>query len=161
MIRSHRAVAFFAIGALLIALAIIGGLRFHTLRLAELRGPAAQASARALGGVHRSLAGLRSWMVLGDPASREARYYAWEVEIEPSLADLQKLEPAFDKVDRERLALVVSALAKLEDVQQRIEDIAHAPENEPARRMLNRDIEPLVETSLAAITALIEMEKGR
>ena len=162
LIRSHRTVAFCAIGALLIALCIIAGLRICTLRLATLRGPTAQASARALGGVQRSLAGLRSWMALGEPSFKETRRYAWEVEIEPSLAELHellKLEPARANDKSARLDLAADALAKLKDVQRWIEDIAGTPGNEPARAMLDRDIEPLIENALVAITAIIDLEK--
>ena len=161
LIRSHRAVALYAIGALLIAFAIVVGLRMNTLRLATLRGPTAQASARALSGVHRSLAALRSWMVLGEPMFREARRHAWEDEIEPSLLELHALEHAWDEVNRDRLVLAVSALEKLKDVQWWIEDVAQTPGNEPARAMLDQEIEPIVRNALAAITTIIDLEKER
>ena len=161
LIRSHRAVALYGIGALLIALAVIVGLRSNTIRLATLKGPTAQASARALGGVHRSQAALRGWMVLGDPESKELRRYAWEVEIEPSVTELQKLEHHWDEVNRDRLVLAVSALEKLKDVQFSIEEVSLSDENEPARALLTDEIEPLVETAHSTVTEVIDLEKTR
>eukprot|EP00487_Bulimina_marginata_P012015 TRINITY_DN8060_c0_g1_i2.p1 TRINITY_DN8060_c0_g1~~TRINITY_DN8060_c0_g1_i2.p1 ORF type:complete len:125 (+),score=8.87 TRINITY_DN8060_c0_g1_i2:507-881(+) len=60
-------------------------------KVVELRIPTAQASASVLNGVNHALAALRGWMLLGEDKFKTERKLAWDTEINPAIASLNKM----------------------------------------------------------------------
>ncbi len=161
LFRSHLVVAAIGLGMMLVMLLVALGLRSSAHRLAQLRGPTASVSARALVGVQRSMAELRGWIAIGEPEFVKQRAHAWNDDIEPSLKELTRLSADWTKAEnRRRLAEVKIQLQRLKQAQWWIEDVAQTPGNEPARVILTREIEPTAEDLFNAITALIEIEQS-
>ncbi len=69
LLMAHLTVGAVGLAMLLVALATSVLLNSNAIRLANVRGPTVSASTHTLNGIHRSLAALRGWVVLGDPAS--------------------------------------------------------------------------------------------
>lgn len=160
LLRSHLAVAVIGLAALAVGLLVTLWLRSYTLRLAEVRGPTVRNSTQTLEGVQKSLASLRGWVLLGDPAYKTERKEAWDQEIAPAVASLQLLSPQWtNKENKTRLAQLRQKLKQLKEAQWWIEDVAQTPGNEPARVLLIHDIDPAADAVREAITAVIEMEK--
>ena len=128
-------------------------------RVTELRVPAAQASLEMLSGVNDSLAALRGWILLGSPEFKQGRATAWAEGIEPSLAKLKGLGADWsDQEDRERLAAIERRLAELKAFQEEIEDIAQAPRNTPASKILFEEAVPKAKILGEQITRMIDIE---
>ncbi|MCG8406925.1 MAG: PAS domain S-box protein [Phycisphaerales bacterium] len=161
LLRSHLTVAVIGVVMLAVSLATIVWLRSSAIRLANVRGPTSDASMLALGGLQRSLAGLRGWMVLGDPAFKEERVRAWDEEILPALGRLRELsEDWTEPKNTVRFASVTQILDELNRAQQRIEDVAQTPGNEPARSLFWEKVHPIDDEIFLTISNLIELEKG-
>ena len=159
MLHSHLAIASFGILFLCLVLSSSIYARNHTSRLADLHAPTSAASARALSGLQRSLAALRGWMALGHEEFRRERRFAWEQQVEPALAELEKLSKDWtDPEDVEILQESREALADLREVQWWIEDMAHTPGNEPARARLTFDVEPVATQITEVANRLVEDE---
>ena len=145
LFKSHLTVAAIGVGLLCVALVSTLYLRSHILRLSKVRGPTAQSASLALSGVQRSLAALRGWVALADPAFREERKLAWTEEILPAVNSLQSLSFLWTHPeDRIRLEEGSRLLQDLKEWQWWIEDVAQTPGNLPARLMLMRELQPLV-----------------
>lgn len=153
-------VAAIGVGMLLLTLIVSLVLRAHALRLANLRGPTAQASTLALQGVQRSLAGLRGWITLGENQFRQERQAAWEDDLDPSLAKLSQLSADWTRPENtHRLAKLQAELRKLREAQWWIEDVAQTPGNEPARVQLDQEVSPTYRENSLAISSMIEIER--
>ncbi|MDH3717315.1 MAG: ATP-binding protein [Planctomycetota bacterium] len=161
LLHSHLLAAACGLLMLVIALGVFIWQRRNAVQLADVRGPAARASALALGGVHESLASLRAWILLADQRFAEQRKFAWESDIEPAMVKLQSLSSNWR--DADDIALLGAAGERLEALrraQAKIEQIAHTPENEPARLLVTDKIRPLVGRIFQACTDMIDIEKG-
>jgi len=159
LLRSHLQIAL--IGVLMIGVALVSiiWLSDTAQRATSERAPMMQASTLTLNGLHRSLAEMRGWVALGDERFREGRHNAWQEEIRPALERMQRLSSNWiDPRNKQQLAQVNKLLAELEELQWWIEDVAQAPGNEPARLTLTRDVEPVAERVLTAMTAMIDEE---
>jgi signal transduction histidine kinase len=110
--------------------------------------------------VQRSLAGLRGWVALGDDHFRDVRARAWAEHIYPAMAELDTLSHHWtNSQNRTRVATSIRLLRQLEISQWWVEDVAHTPGNEPARVMLNQHVQPVAQSILSAITAMIDAEQ--
>jgi len=160
LFRSHMVLSAIGAGLLLVAFVTTLQMRSSTLRLARERGPMVRASTLALAGVQTSLAGLRGWMALGDPAFSQDRANAWKDEIEPAIEELEKISSQSEgSDDMARLDHLRRLLEDLREEQWWIEDVAQMPGNRPARRMLVEDIQPIAGVIFGAVTSMIELEK--
>jgi methyl-accepting chemotaxis protein len=160
LVRSHLAIAGIGLVGLALMLVLVVWARGHTLRLADLRGPAVRDSTLALAGVQRSLASLRGWMVLGDQSYRTDRKSAWRDEIDPAIANLRMLSARWDNDENKvRLTFVLTLREELKEAQWWIEEVAHTPGNEPARVIFAQELAPVHETIVATTNALIDIEK--
>ncbi|MDH3603503.1 MAG: hypothetical protein OEU26_28150, partial [Candidatus Tectomicrobia bacterium] len=160
LLRSHLTVV--ALGVALLAVTLISTLwlRTHVRRMETQRWSTVQAATGALLGVQRSLAGLRGWVALGDNRFRDSRMRAWAEQIHPAVATLKTLQPhATNPKDHSRVSMCVRLLRQLEVSQWWVEEVAHAPGNEPARVMLSQDVQPVAQVILSVITAMIDIEK--
>jgi len=86
---------------------------------------------------------------------RLERRFAWEKEIEPALAELDRLSHGWAPADVALLKQSRKALADLKEIQWWIEDLAHTPGNTPARTRLMSEIEPVVKQITRDATELI------
>jgi len=160
LLQSHLKLAVIGLAMLAVTLAVTLRLRSSTLRLATLRGPTMRESARTRTGVQRSLASLRGWVVLGDPALKKDREQAWSEDIEPAVQTLKTLSEQWTEPENcSRLTSLQKTLRQLKQEQWWIEDVAQTPGNEPARVLLERDIGPLWLTMADAVNSMIAIEK--
>ena len=158
--RSHLTVVALGVALLCVTLASTLWLRTHVRRLEAQRWPTVHAATTALIGVQRSLAGLRGWVALGDEQFREVRTRAWAEQIHPAIATLETLSRHWDHPEGLlRVATSARLLRQLEVSQWWVEDIAHTPGNEPARVMLNQQVQPAAQAVLSAITSMINVER--
>ncbi len=161
LLRSHLTIAAFGLVMLIVALFSTVLLRSNTLSFIDEREPVVHASTLVLVGLERSLAALRGWIVLGDPAFKHERANAWKDEIEPAVDMLQQLSKHWDdKEDNARLVELIRALEEDKEAQWWIEDVAQTPGNKPAQLMLVKHVHPIVSDLIIAVTALIEVEKS-
>ncbi len=160
LLWSHLLIAAIGIFLLVVSLAAILWLRAKTTRMAQVTAPAARATGNARSGVARSLAALRGWMVLGQPGFQKERLAAWEEDIQPAIAQLEKLNGAWDDPTSQRqLQQAQKALQRLKASQWWIEDVAHTPGNTPAVVMWEQTAEPAGEELLAVAVTAVKLQR--
>ncbi|MFQ5491349.1 MAG: ATP-binding protein [Phycisphaerae bacterium] len=159
---SHLLIGAIGVGMLLVALGTTLWMRAHVLELANLRSPTAQAATSLYGGVESSLAALRGWLVLGDPAFKEERWRAWRERIRPTMKQLQNLGRCDHMAnERQLLADIQDCLEDLDEAQWWIEDVAQSMGNEPAKALFNNKVDAIAQVIFTQTTALIDIEKNR
>lgn len=143
LLISHLSVALVGIGMLLAALISTYELRNQVVLLAREGAPLVQASLQVMAGVQYSLASLRGWVSLGDPHFLNDWRMAWDEEIQPAIAMMQQCQRLSEETcPLERLPKLQAFLTDLHDSQQQVRNMAHAPDNEPARLIYQREVEP-------------------
>lgn len=155
----------FGVMALLLVIAIsitiyqVNQAKALTDRMVELRVPTAQASLGMLNGMQESLAGLRGWMLLGNPVFKDARQNAWNKWIDPSLVTLNEMSKNWTNAENvKRLAEMKGSIEKFRKYQIEIEDIAQTIDEEPALKILFNDAAPRAASMAELITRLIDLE---
>jgi len=155
----------FGVMALLLVIAIsitiyqVSQAKQLTDRMVELRVPTAQASLGMLNGMQESLAGLRGWMLLGNPVFKDARQNAWNKWIDPSLVTLNEMSKNWTNAENvKRLAQMKGSIEKFRKYQAEIEDIAQTIDEEPALKILFNDAAPRAARMAELITRLIDLE---
>ena len=160
LMRSHLTIAVIGTVLLIVALITTLVLRSNAIRLARLRGPTARNSLLALSGTNRSLAGLRGWIVLGEPRFLDELASAWTDDIRPALSKLDSLSKGWtNPQNNQRLRELETILDELEELQREVARIAQSPDNEPAHLLLETQIGPIADSVVSNITALIDAEK--
>lgn len=130
-------------------------------KVVELRIPTAQASASVLNGVNHALAALRGWMLLGEEKFKTERKLAWDTEIIPAIAILNKMSANWTNPDNiGRLKELEALLESFKRQQQNIEDIAQTLQNTPAIEMLYQQAVPQASIMSKEVTRLIDIELG-
>ena len=130
-----------------------------TDRMVDLRVPTAQASLGMLNGMQESLAGLRGWMLLGNPVFKDARQNAWNKWIDPSILTLNEMSKNWTNAENvKRLAEMKGSIEKFRKYQAEIEDIAQTIDEEPAIKILFNDAAPRAARMAELITRLIDLE---
>ena len=130
-----------------------------TDRMVDLRVPTAQASLGMLNGMQESLAGLRGWMLLGNPVFKEVRQGAWDNWIDPSLNTLDKMSKNWTNPENvKRLAQMKGSVEKFREYQLEIENIAQTIDEEPALKILLNDAAPRAAKLASLITRMIDLE---
>ncbi len=163
-IKNKLILGFTSISLILAIVVIINyiGLQQNSIlvnRIAETRSPTAQASLKMLSGVNQSLAGLRGWMLIGDPSLKKVRAEAWRVYIDAPLADMNKLSKSWTNPENiQRLNDIKSNLDKFRTYQEDIEAIANTDENIPAYKILLIQAAPKANIMAKNITLMIDLE---
>ncbi|MEE9492256.1 MAG: diguanylate cyclase [Gammaproteobacteria bacterium] len=158
LLHSHLTVASLGFVLLCAAFFLIWILGANAHRLASDVGPTAQASLRALSGIHSSIAATRGWVTLGDPVFRDERKQAWEEEIFPAISKLKKhLADSTETYGQDNLEGIIASLKDLEESQWWIEDIAQTPGNDQARYYFIENIIPVSDAVLNAISGLLTL----
>ncbi len=161
LLASHLTIAAIGLASLLVALVVILLLRSNVVRLAEVRTPIVREVAVAVGGIQRSLAALRGWIVLGDESLRLQRTKAWTEEIWPAVSALGEIgSDGPSELDPARVDALVESLHDLQEAQWWIEDVARTPGNEPARVLLERSVRPVADAIAAGIDALVDLNRA-
>ena len=125
----------------------------------DLRIPTSQASASVLNGINHALAALRGWMLLGKDKFRIERQLAWDTEIIPAIALLDKMSVNWTNPENKaHLNEVKTLLRSFEKEQLKIEDIAQTPQNIPSMAMLYGQAAPQASIMASKITNLIDIE---
>ncbi|MBE9564094.1 MAG: methyl-accepting chemotaxis protein, partial [Proteobacteria bacterium] len=158
----------FGVMALLLVIAIsitiyqVNQAKVLTDRMVQLRVPTAQASLGMLSGMQESLAGLRGWMLLGNPSFKDARQDAWNKWIDPSLDTLDEMSKNWTNAENvKRLAEMKGSIEKFRKYQVEIEDIAQTIDEEPALKILFNDAAPRATRMVELITRLIDLEANQ
>ncbi len=127
-------------------------------RIVELRMPTAAASSKMLNDINASLASLRGWMLTGNKAFKTERSAIW-ADIDKVSADMDKLSAHWtNPANIKKWAEFKGVLAEFKIAQQKVEDIAHTADEQPANKILFQDAAPVASVVLKSITALIDEE---
>jgi len=127
--------------------------------VAELRMPTAQASASVLNGVNHALAALRGWMLLGKDKFKDERQLAWDTEITPAMATLDKMSVNWTNPKNvTRLKEMKTLLSSFDTEQKKIEDIAQTLKNTPSIEILYQQAVPQASIMASEITKIIDIE---
>ena len=162
LMRAFRSVALIGLGILGVSLSASFWVRSHTTRLTELRGPFVHNATMALSGLQRSLAGLRGWMLLGEPAFKDERALAWADEIDPALRRLDELQArAGSSGIGTDLRAIRSLLEEIREWQWWTEEVAQTLGNEPARMRYAQRAQPLGDHIASGIAAAIDLEERK
>jgi methyl-accepting chemotaxis protein len=128
-------------------------------KVVELRIPTAQASASVLNGVNHALAALRGWMLLGKDKFKDERQSAWDIEITPAIATLDKMSANWtNPKNKTHLKEIKTLLKDFEQEQKNIENIAQTLQNIPSIEMLYQQAVPQASIMSKEITKLIDIE---
>ena len=130
-----------------------------TARALDLRAPTLQNSTLLRGGLNRSLAALRGWMLLDNEDFKAERQAAWEDEVAVAEGRLELLSADWTDPDNiSRLERIRGNLKTLKSLQKEIEDISHTEDNEPALKLLFSEAVPQANVLTTSITRMIDLE---
>lgn len=162
LFRSHLLVASISFVVMLMILGLNLWMRSKAIRLANQRGPTVQHATQTLRSVERSFAALREWMATGEKIASLQRQQIWETETWPNFRALEETVNgwAAEGAEQDRLVELQRILTDLEEEQWWIEETVHAAGNNEARTILDRDVLPVVDSVLAIVTAMIELEEN-
>jgi PAS domain S-box-containing protein len=125
----------------------------------ELRIPTALTSKKMRNGINHSLASLRAWIILGKKEFRDERDRVWDEEVAPALKEMIALSPKWSNPQNiQRLEKLKKLLKHLKHYQEKIENIAHTKENQPALNILFVEAVPQASFLVSSITKIINLE---
>ena len=125
----------------------------------DFRMPTAQASASVLNGTNHALAALRGWMLLGKDKFKNERQLAWDEEITPAIAILDKMSVNWTNPKSiTRLKEIKVLLNSFEEEQKNIENIAQTLQNTPSIEILYQQAVPQASIMASEITKIIDIE---
>ncbi len=128
-------------------------------RVIELRFPTNVAGHDLVNGINYSLAALRGYMILGKDTFKTQRKDAWH-EIESNIAILTEMSKNWTVPENiKKLERLKDILTEFKLAQQKVEDISHTENEQPAMKILLNQAAPRAKKVMAAITELINEEK--
>lgn len=128
-------------------------------RIVALRVPSARNSASVQTGIHRALSDLRGWMLLGKDKFKTDRTTAWSDEIKEPMRILKGFSKNWTNPKNiNRLKKMEELLAKFEQYQDEIEDIAQTRDNIPSIKLLFDKAAPQAAILSENITRMIDLE---
>jgi methyl-accepting chemotaxis protein len=127
-------------------------------RTVDVRTPTALAGSELVGNMYASLAALRGYMLTSNPNQKTERAGAWK-EIDALRAEIDKLSERWTNPEnRRKWQDSKAALDALRSAQDRVETIAHTPDEQPATKILATEAAPVAGAILGDITAMITEE---
>jgi methyl-accepting chemotaxis protein len=127
-------------------------------RTVDVRTPTALAGSELVSNMYASLAALRGYMLTRNPGQKTERASAWK-EIDALTVEIDKLSERWTNPEnRRKWAESKAALAALRAAQEKVEEIAHTPEEQPATKILATEAAPVASAILNDITAMITEE---
>jgi methyl-accepting chemotaxis protein len=164
-IGARLAVGFAAV-ALVLAIAVattlfeVAAISANSDRIVQLRVPTAAASSAMVNNINASLAALRGWMLTGNAVFKTERAAVW-ADIDKVRADMDRLSETWTNPKNvEQWSGFKTVLDEFQKAQQRVEDIANTPEEQPATLVLVTEAAPRAAVIVAEITRMIDEEAG-
>jgi len=146
------------ISAISISLWNVSGIKETTDRIVDLRTPTAQASQRMTNNINASLAVLRGWMLVENEAFKANRADIW-ADIAQTSKDMDNLSQKWTNPKNvENWRAFKKVLAEFKIAQQKVEDIAHTPNETPATKVLVNQAAPLAGVMITNISKMIDLE---
>ncbi len=164
-IGARLAIGFAAV-ALALAIAVattlvkVEAIGANSNRVVQLRVPTAAASGAMVNDINASLAALRGWMLTGNPLFKIERAAVW-TDIGKVRADMDRLSESWTNPKNvEQWNGFKGVLDEFQAAQQKVEDIANTPEEQPATLVLVTEAAPRAAIIIAEITRMIDEEAG-
>ncbi|MBL4693215.1 MAG: bacteriohemerythrin [Magnetovibrio sp.] len=161
---SGRLFAGFGAVGLVLMLAIsttyfkVSDINVHTIRVQDLRTPTSDASTDITKNIYASLAALRGYMLTGKAAFKTQRADVW-ASIDENINNMDVLSVAWtNPANVENLRVFKGILNEFRNAQNRVEDIAKTPQEQPATLMLVTKAAPLALIMVSNITKMIDLE---
>ncbi|MFT4925739.1 MAG: methyl-accepting chemotaxis protein [Phenylobacterium sp.] len=130
-------------------------------QIIDLRMPTNLAGHDLVNDINWSLASLRGYMLLGKTELKEQRAEAWK-EMDKNLAILDKMAQNWTvPADVERLREIKTTMGEFKIAQQKVEDVANTPDEQPGLKILINDAAPLATKIMANLTELMNLEKNQ
>lgn len=127
-------------------------------RIVQLRMPTSAASSKMLNNINSSLAALRGWMLTGNKVFKVDRKVVWD-DVAKVSSDMDKLSATWtNPANRAKWEEFKSILAEFKIAQQKVENITHTIDEQPANKILFKDAAPVAGIVLKSITAMIDEE---
>lgn len=135
-----------------------------TNQLIEQQQPIALGWVQLMNGINHSLAAQRGWVLFGTESFKRERLHVWENEIEPILEQLKSLYDnqnyGLQRPEETRLFFDIRInLLELNRYQKEIDDLAHTPQNIPAKQLFTSQIEPAFEILNKNLRELVQQEQ--
>ena len=125
----------------------------------ELRFPTNIAGHDLVNGINHSLAALRGYMILGNDSFKQQRLNAWQ-DIDHNLNIMSEMSENWTEAKNiamlKELKLV---LGEFKAAQEKVEEISHSPDEQPAMKILLIEAAPRASKIVKAITGMINEEK--
>ena len=160
----NRLILGFAAVILILGIAVgttlvkVGSVQDGADRIVQLRVPTAFSSSGLVNNINASLAALRGWMLVDNPAFKVGRAAIW-AEIHETRAEIDRLSAKWTNPDNVAAWTDLKAtLDEFEAAQQRVEDIAHTIDQTPATKLLLTEAAPQAAVIIKSITAMIDAE---
>jgi methyl-accepting chemotaxis protein len=161
---AHKLYGGFALVVLLLAVAIgaalwqVSAIKEGTDRIVNLRTPTAQASQRMVNNINASLAALRGWMLVDNTAFKTQRAAIWK-DVAETRAIMDELSKKWTNPKNvETWTAFKAILDEFEAAQQKVEDIAHTPDETPATKVLVTEAAPRAAVMIKNISKMIDLE---
>ena len=162
-IRHKLYLGFGAVIALMLISSTVAYVKLNQMRstqsrVTEVRQPTSLAARDLAGGVNRSLAALRGYIILGNDPDKAQQFQherteAW-AQMDAALAELGRL--ATD--DADPLGPLRAELSALRQDQDEVEAISQSDDNIPAFKILLTEATPRAQRMIDAVNAVIEEE---
>ncbi len=161
---SGRLIAGFAAVALILAVAVgmsiwkVTEIDTTAVRIDTLREPTAAASSNLVMDIQASLASLRGYMLTGAKKFKRQRAEVW-ADIDKTTARMDELSKRWtNSKNVENLQTLKGVIEEFRVAQQRVEDIAKTPREQPATLMLVTEAAPLATVMVSNISRMIDLE---
>ena len=125
----------------------------------ELRFPTNIAGHDLVNGINHSLAALRGYMILGKDDFKQQRLKAWQ-DIDKNLNIMTKMSENW--TEAKNIAMLKElklTLRAFKATQEKVEEISHSPDEQPAMKVLIIEAAPRASKIVKAITGMINEEK--
>ena len=123
--------------------------------------PTAQASQQMMNNINASLAALRGWMLIENPAFKKQRAAVW-ANIDQTRQTMDQLSANWTNPENVKVwTEFKETLEEFRVAQLQVEDISHTPDEQPATKILVEAAAPLAAVMVAKITEMIDDELSR
>jgi len=162
-VRTRLIMGFSSIGALLVVAILttvvqVSSVAERSERITELRVPTSATSSALVNDINASLASLRGWMLTGDEAFKTERSAVW-AHIDQLTLELDLLSKSWTNPDNVKVWTDMKVtLNEFRAAQQKVEEIAHSPDEQPASKILLNEAAPQADILLREITSIIDEE---
>ena len=127
-------------------------------RTIEVRTPTALAGSELVANIYASLASLRGYLLINNQNQKAERARAWR-EIDTLRGEIDSLSAQWTvDANKRSWAEAKAALDALRAAQDKVEGVAHTPDEQPATKILATEAAPVAGSILQDITSMIQEE---